>query len=64
MQVTAEALGIKKEQVVGALTRAHRMRPWYTIMGRDGLSEGGQQRGWRGTRGLYRHAVCCHVRHR
>lgn len=64
MQVTAEALGIKKEQVVGALTRAHRMRPWYTIMGRDGLSEGGAaERLARYTR-LYRHAVCCHVRHR
>ena len=36
--------GISRENVVRALTVAHKMRPWYTILGLNGLSEGSAER--------------------
>lgn len=41
---TAEELGLKASDIVNALTTAHRMRPWYTILGPNGLSEGSAER--------------------
>lgn len=41
---TASELEIKPESIVKALTMAHRMRPWYTILGSNGLSEGSAER--------------------
>lgn len=35
---------IKREQIVRALTKAHKMRNWYTILGENGLSEGSAER--------------------
>ena len=35
---------ISRENVVRALTVAHKMRPWYTILGLNGLSEGSAER--------------------
>ena len=39
-----EEAGIKRENVISALTRAHKMRQWYTILGVNGLSEGSAER--------------------
>jgi len=39
----AEA-GVKPTQVVQALTKAHLMRDWYTVLGHNGLSEGAAER--------------------
>ena len=36
--------GIKRENIVKALTMAHGMRQWYTILGINGLSEGTSER--------------------
>ena len=41
---TAEELDIKPADIVKALTVAHTMRPWYTILGINGLSEGAAER--------------------
>jgi len=41
---TASELGIKPENIVKALTIAHKMRPWYTILGINGLSEAKAER--------------------
>jgi glycerol-1-phosphate dehydrogenase [NAD(P)+] len=41
---TAEELDIKPADIVKALTVAHTMRPWYTILGVNGLSEGAAER--------------------
>jgi glycerol-1-phosphate dehydrogenase [NAD(P)+] len=41
---TANQLGLRKEDVVKALTVAHKMRNWYTILGSNGLSEGSAER--------------------
>ena len=41
---SASDLGIKPEKIVKALTMAHKMRPWYTILGTNGLSEGMAER--------------------
>jgi len=40
----ASDLDIKPEEIVKALTIAHTMRPWYTILGTNGLSEGAAER--------------------
>jgi glycerol-1-phosphate dehydrogenase [NAD(P)+] len=34
----AEELGLTREALAQALSRAHEMRPWYTILGREGIS--------------------------
>lgn len=41
---TAEEVGARREDIVKALTVAHSMRPWYTILGPNGLSEGAAER--------------------
>lgn len=41
---TAEQLGISPKDIVRALTKAHRTRHWYTILGNKGLSEGAAER--------------------
>ncbi len=41
---TASELDIKPYSIVKALTMAHKMRPWYTILGQNGLSEGSAER--------------------
>jgi glycerol-1-phosphate dehydrogenase [NAD(P)+] len=41
---TASQLDLRKEDVVKALTMAHKMRNWYTILGSNGLSEGSAER--------------------
>lgn len=41
---TAEDLDISQANIVKALTVAHTMRPWYTILGINGLSEGSAER--------------------
>lgn len=41
---TAAELELKAHDIVHALTVAHRMRPWYTILGTNGLSEGSADR--------------------
>lgn len=41
---SASELNIKPESIVKALTMAHRMRPWYTILGHNGLTEGSAER--------------------
>ncbi len=41
---TAEELGASRKEIVRALTTAHSMRPWYTILGANGLSEGAAER--------------------
>ncbi|MEM3711678.1 MAG: sn-glycerol-1-phosphate dehydrogenase [Thermoprotei archaeon] len=41
---TANQLDLKKEHIVKALTMAHKMRNWYTILGSNGLSEGSAER--------------------
>ena len=41
---TAEEVEAKPSDIVKALTMAHSMRPWYTILGPNGLSEGAAER--------------------
>lgn len=41
---SAEEVGAKPSEIVKALTVAHSMRPWYTILGPNGLSEGSAER--------------------
>lgn len=41
---SASEAGIKRENIIHALTVAHKMRPWYTILGTNGLSEGKAER--------------------
>ncbi len=41
---SAEEAGVKPAEVVKALTMAHRMRNWYTVLGANGLSEGAAER--------------------
>ncbi|MEM0132861.1 sn-glycerol-1-phosphate dehydrogenase [Acidiplasma sp.] len=41
---TAADLDIKPQEIIKALTIAHTMRPWYTILGINGLSEGSAER--------------------
>lgn len=41
---TAEEIGVRSGDIVRALTVAHSMRPWYTILGPNGLSEGSAER--------------------
>ncbi len=40
----AKDLDVKPEHIVKALTIAHKMRSWYTILGTNGLSEGSAER--------------------
>ncbi len=42
--VTAKELGINKETIIKALTISHKMRNWYTILGKEGLTEGQAER--------------------
>jgi glycerol-1-phosphate dehydrogenase [NAD(P)+] len=41
---TALELGIERGKIVKALTIAHKMRDWYTVLGTKGLSEGAAER--------------------
>jgi glycerol-1-phosphate dehydrogenase [NAD(P)+] len=42
--ITTKQLGVNKEIVVKALTISHKMRNWYTILGKEGLTEGQAER--------------------
>ncbi|ARM75384.1 sn-glycerol-1-phosphate dehydrogenase [Acidianus manzaensis] len=42
--ITTRELGISKEIIIKALTISHKMRNWYTILGKDGLTEAQAER--------------------
>ena len=42
--ISAEEAGVKREHIVKALTMAHKMRDWHTVLGSNGLSEGSAER--------------------
>lgn len=41
---SAEEAGLNRNHIIKALTMAHRMRRWYTILGTNGISEGKAER--------------------